>query len=33
MTTQSTGWPAAASRGGGTGGWADRGGGRTRGRP
>ncbi|GKC89560.1 hypothetical protein Tco_1150209, partial [Tanacetum coccineum] len=33
MTTRSVGWPAAASRGGGTGGWARRGGGRTRGRP
>nr|GEX30376.1 putative reverse transcriptase domain-containing protein [Tanacetum cinerariifolium] len=31
MTTRSTGWPAAALRGGGTGGQAGRGGGRTRG--
>ncbi|GKE47873.1 hypothetical protein Tco_1479131 [Tanacetum coccineum] len=31
MTTRSAGWPAAASRGGGTGGRADRSGGRTRG--
>nr|GEZ24896.1 reverse transcriptase domain-containing protein [Tanacetum cinerariifolium] len=32
MTTQSAGWPVAASQGGGTGGRAGRGGGRTRGR-
>ncbi|GJY99000.1 reverse transcriptase domain-containing protein [Tanacetum coccineum] len=32
MKTRSTGWPAAASRGGGTGGRAGKGGGRTRGR-